>query len=229
MKTFYTRLLILIILASGLFFTDAALPQGPPFNPPPDYVEPPQNFPPESPPVEVDVSVMPNESLLPPPSSAKKDADDDSGDEKKSALPDDWKRLLATIAAVTGAAFILLFLMRKLRSDCPKAMPREVFEVLGKGTLGYHQQVYVFRCGNKLFLVAISSLGVERIGEITDPVEVEFLTRTCRGEIVTRSMFVQSEPAATAAPAAKKAEDGKTPTAFDEIYQQVVSRHKTGG
>lgn len=228
MKTFYTRLLILTILACGLFFADAALAQGPPFSPPPDYVEAPQNFPPETPPEEVDITVVPGESLLPPPSSAKKGSGDDSDGDKKSVFPEDWKRLLATLAVVTGAVFILLFLMRKFRSDYPKAMPREIFEVLGKGTLGYHQQVHVFRCGNKLFLVAISSLGVERIGEITDPVEVEFLTRTCRGEIVTRSMFTQPPPASPD-PVPQKPEDGKERTPFDEIYQQVVSRHKTGG
>lgn len=241
MKTLYTRWLILILLTCGaIFCTDATFAQGLPFDTPtPDYVEQPQIFPPESPPT-AEAKVVAGESLLPPPSSAKKEGGDDSENGKKSIFPEDWKRLLAMIGIVTGVVFILMFLMRKFRSDYPKAMPREIFEVLGKGMLGYHQQIYVFRCGNKLFLVAISSLGVEPIGEITDPVEVEFLTRTCRGEIVTRSMFTQSPAAppsgaapasasSTGSPASTGLDDAKTRTAFDDIYQQVVSQRKTGG
>ncbi len=215
----------------------------------PDYVERPSPKPDASAP-----AVIPGANLEIAPTgepgaagsaAAAKNEESVDGDKNKSVLPEDWKRLLATVAVVTGFLFVLMFLMKRMRPDCPRAMSREIFEVLGKGTLGFHQQVYMFRCGNKLFLVAISSLGVERIGEITDPVEVEFLTRTCRGELVTRNMFTQNTPAAQhpSSPQNSSASQSGAPTgggvsgasgdpkarmSFDEIYQQVVSRHKNG-
>jgi hypothetical protein len=38
------------------------------------------------------------------------------------------------------------------------------------------------RCGNKLLLLATSASGVQPLTEVTDPDEVDRLTRLCRGE-----------------------------------------------
>ena len=39
------------------------------------------------------------------------------------------------------------------------------------------------RCGKKIFIVSLSQNGLDRVGEIEDPDEVERLTRRCGGEL----------------------------------------------
>ncbi|MDO4550107.1 MAG: flagellar biosynthetic protein FliO [Planctomycetia bacterium] len=89
--------------------------------------------------------------------------------------------LLWMFGILTVIMFVVFCLLRKFRQDGSQVLSREVFEILGKTHLGFHQQVYLLRCGKTIFLVAISAQGVERIGEIRDLAEVELLTQMCHG------------------------------------------------
>ncbi|MDO4627955.1 MAG: hypothetical protein Q4C70_02100 [Planctomycetia bacterium] len=94
------------------------------------------------------------------------------------------QKMLFALASVTLLFLVLLIILKKFSPGGVPELPREVFEVLGKSAFVARQQVYLLRCGEKLFLVSVSQNGLDRVGEIDDPAEVERLTRRCRGEIL---------------------------------------------
>ena len=169
-----------------------------------------------------------SQNLLPPPSDKSLivgNANQENPETPEKKGFSEFQKLLATIGVVTGFLLLLFLLLRKMRPDYPKPLPREIFEMLGKSSIGFNQQVVLLRCGRKIFVTAISSLGVERIGEITDPAEVEHLVRMCRGqsEISFGGGFEKNEPVMERG--AIRGPAGTPKTSFDEIYQQVLSGH----
>lgn len=94
------------------------------------------------------------------------------------------QKMLFALASVTLLFMVLLLILKKFSPGGVPELPREVFEALGKSTLVGRQQIYLLRCGEKLFLVSVSQNGLDRIGEIDNPAEVERITRRCRGEIL---------------------------------------------
>lgn len=186
--------------------------------------------------------------LVPGPSGklpAAGNADQKNPEEKEKKGLTEFQKLLAMIGVVTGFLLLLFFLLRKLRPDYPKPLPREIFEILGKASIGFNQQVVLLRCGRKIFLTAISSLGVERVGEITDPAEVEYLVRICGGQNNEKKPISERgfpperigtdafpKPAETPVRADSRnipispAGEGKQKMSFDEIYQQVVGEQR---
>jgi len=93
------------------------------------------------------------------------------------------KKLVFAVAAVTLLFMVLLLVLKKFTPGDAPQLPKDVFEVLGKSPLAFRQQLYVMRCGNKLFIASLSQNGLDRVGEIEDPEEVERLTRRCKGEV----------------------------------------------
>ncbi len=90
---------------------------------------------------------------------------------------------LQTVAGGLGAAVgLFLIVAWVMRRGMPKgsgALPREVVEPLGRLPLGGRHQLHLLRLGNKLLLVSISQGGIEALGEVTDPAEVDRLTALC--------------------------------------------------
>ncbi len=69
-------------------------------------------------------------------------------------------------------------------------MPSDVFEVLGRAPLAGRQQAQIVRFGDKLILLAVSATGVDSIGEVDTPEEVDRIVSACqsqRGDSISNS------------------------------------------
>jgi len=60
-----------------------------------------------------------------------------------------------------------------------RRLPGEVVETLGRVPLAGRQQMHLLRFGNKLLLVCVSPTGVDTLGEITDPSEIDRVAALC--------------------------------------------------
>ena len=107
------------------------------------------------------------------------------------------RQMLFSIGIVTLLFMVLILILKKC-SPKDRDLTSDVFEILGKTHFMHRQQICLMRCGQKLFLVSVSQNGVDRIGEIDDPAEVDRLTRRCHGEVL-----------GTAAPRLRKEADGE--------------------
>ncbi|MBQ9454470.1 MAG: flagellar biosynthetic protein FliO [Thermoguttaceae bacterium] len=103
--------------------------------------------------------------------------------ESKITFTTGMKKLVFSVAAVTLLFMVLLLVLKKFSPGGAPQLPKDVFEVLGKSPLAFRQQLYLLRCGKKIFIVSLSQNGLDRVGEIDDPAEVERLAKRCSGEI----------------------------------------------
>ena len=110
------------------------------------------------------------------------DAPTDANPNRK-AFPG-FRQLLFTIGALALLFVGLILLLKQLKPKEAGPLPTDVFEILGHSPLALRQQVYFLRCGNRVFIVSLSQNGVDQIGEITDPAEVDRISRRCHGEVV---------------------------------------------
>lgn len=106
--------------------------------------------------------------------------------ELNSEKTSSWSRTLGAIVSVVVslAVVLLLFfaiawLMRRGLPNSARRLPGEVVEVLGRAPLAGRQQMHLLRFGNKLLLVCASPSGVDTIGEITEPLEIDRLAGMC--------------------------------------------------
>ncbi|MDO5113294.1 MAG: hypothetical protein Q4E67_02855 [Planctomycetia bacterium] len=184
-------------------------------------------------------AVAQNQPLAPPGDSFSISTQDEKkaeqGTEKKQERPavPGFRQLLFSIGVITALLIVLILILKKFRPCEAKPLSKEVFEILGKSPLAFHQQLYYLRCGNRLFIVSISQNGVDRIGEIEDLAEVERITRICHGEILgTRPISLpqvekptlseKKKPEIPIMPASSmESLQGRT---FEEIYKQVVAK-----
>ena len=107
----------------------------------------------------------------------------------------------SSLAIVLGLFLIVAWAMRKTAPRGSMALPKEVFEVLGRAPLGVRQQVQLLRCGNKLLLVSITPNGAETLTEVTDPLEVDRIAGICQ-----------------------EAHPKSATTAFRQVFQQVAAK-----
>ena len=113
--------------------------------------------------------------------SDSKDASGKKHETARKSLPG-LRQLLVSIGLLSLLFVVLILLLKKLRPKEAGKLPPDVFEVLGKSPLAFRQQVYFLRGGDRIFLVALSANGVDKIGEITDPGEVARVIQRCHGE-----------------------------------------------
>jgi flagellar biogenesis protein FliO len=110
--------------------------------------------------------------------------------------------MASSLAVVLGLFLLFAWTMRRSRPRGSGLLPGDVFEVLGRATLGGRQNVHLLRCGSKLLLVSVTPTGAETLTEVTDPVEVDRLAGLCR----------QSQPSSASA-------------AFRQVLHQFAPRH----
>ena len=110
----------------------------------------------------------------------------------------DLPKMLGSLAIVLGGYFGIVWLMRKFNPGSSGALPTEVVEVLGTTPFGPKKHLQVIRLGNKLLLLMNSAEGSQRIGEVSDPDEVEYLASLCmskRKRRATRSPLARTPSA----------------------------------
>jgi flagellar biogenesis protein FliO len=121
----------------------------------------------------------------------------------------------AALIFVVGIFMLIAWFMKRGVSRGMQALPTEVFEILGRSTLGTQQTIQLVRVGNKLLLVASSADGATTLTEIVDTAEVERLSALCMtgSETSTTQEFHETfeELAAGSAskPSASKPSTGK--------------------
>jgi flagellar biogenesis protein FliO len=93
--------------------------------------------------------------------------------------------VVVSLAVVLGLFFAIAWLMRRGMPNSARRLPGEVVEVLGRTPLAGRQQMHLLRFGNKLLLVCASATGVDTIGEITDPLEIDRLAGLCAAQEAT--------------------------------------------
>jgi len=106
----------------------------------------------------------------------------DSSGEKSSSGPRTMGAIVSVIgslAVVLGLFFVVAWLMRRSMPQSARRLPGEVVETLGRVPLAGRQQMHLLRFGNKLLLVCVSPTGVDTLGEITDPSEIDRVAALC--------------------------------------------------
>jgi flagellar protein FliO/FliZ len=105
------------------------------------------------------------------------------GNKRADGLPS-LTTVAGSLALVLGIFFLVVWLLRHTAPNGPGTLPAEVFEVLGRAPLANRQHVHLLRCGNRLLLVSVGSVGTgsgaKTLAEVTDPEEVERLAGLCR-------------------------------------------------
>ncbi len=89
----------------------------------------------------------------------------------------DWTVLLAI-----GGAFAALGIFRLRTLKHGRALPPDVFELLGTASLGGQQAVRVVRFGPRMLLIGVSSAGCQTLAELDDPQATERIAAACRSE-----------------------------------------------
>ena len=85
--------------------------------------------------------------------------------------------ILGGLAMMLGLFFLMIWFIKRGTVKTASALPQEVVEVLGRTPISARQYVHLLHVGNKLLLVSLSSERADTLTEITDPVEVDHLTR----------------------------------------------------
>lgn len=144
-----------------------------------------------------------------------------------------------------GLAVVLILLYggaKFFRRHLPggaKFLPGEAVQVLGKRPLDFKQMIYLLRCGSKILIVGSSPQGLTTLGEITEPVEVNFLAGLCQakephavGQTFSR-VFQQFQPVSSSseestAEAPEELPDARRGSAEAERWQTLSPRPRSG-
>jgi flagellar protein FliO/FliZ len=87
--------------------------------------------------------------------------------------------VVGSLVVVLGLFFVLAWIMRRGMPNNSRVLSSDVVQVLGRAPLAGRQQMHVLRFGNKLLLVCASPSGVDTLGEITDPLEIDRVAGLC--------------------------------------------------
>jgi flagellar biogenesis protein FliO len=102
----------------------------------------------------------------------------------------DWQKMIASLALVIGGYMAMLWLIRIVNPRGSRGLPPQVVEVIGQTRFNAKQNLQLVRLGNKLLLLLASSEGAQSIGEVTDPIEVEYLIALCGNRRAKRQDIV---------------------------------------
>jgi flagellar biogenesis protein FliO len=110
-----------------------------------------------------------------------------SGDEKsrESHAHNTSLSPMTAVSALAVVICLILILARVFRRHAPlfgQALPAEALEVLGRRFLDQRQSIVLLRIGSRILVVGSSAAGLQGIGEVTDPIEVDLIAGTCRGK-----------------------------------------------
>ncbi len=90
---------------------------------------------------------------------------------------------LSAVGALIVVIGLILVLARLFRRHAPlfsQTLPTEALEVLGRRYLDQRQSILLLRVGSRILVVGSSPTGLQGIGELSDPVEVDLVAGMCR-------------------------------------------------
>ncbi len=90
---------------------------------------------------------------------------------------------LTVVSALAVVICLILVLARVFRRHAPlfsQALPTEALEVLGRRFLDQRPSIVLLRIGSRILVVGSSAAGLQGLGELSDPVEVDLIAGMCR-------------------------------------------------
>jgi flagellar protein FliO/FliZ len=93
--------------------------------------------------------------------------------------------VIVSLGVVLGLFGACAWLMKRGMPTNAKTLPAEAVSVLGRAPLAGRQQMHLVRFGNKILLVCVSPNGVDSLGEITEPAEIDRLAGLCEQQQAT--------------------------------------------
>jgi flagellar biogenesis protein FliO len=105
-------------------------------------------------------------------------------EEKSRDTPSPSLSPWTAFGALAVVICLILILARIFKRHAPlfsQSLPAEALEVLGRRFLDQRQSIVLLRVGSRILVVGSSAAGLQGIGELTDPVEVDLIAGMCRG------------------------------------------------
>lgn len=101
-----------------------------------------------------------------------------------------------SVGALLLIVVLIIVAAKLLKKHAPKlngGIPEEAMELLGKRMLDQRQQVHLVRLGSRILVLGSNTQGqgLQPLTEITDPVEVDYLTGLCRKKQAMETPFAQ--------------------------------------
>ena len=87
---------------------------------------------------------------------------------------------VGALVVVIGLILVLARLFRRHAPLFSQSLPTEALEVLGRRYLDQRQSILLLRVGSRILVVGSSPAGLQGIGELSDPVEVDLVAGMCR-------------------------------------------------
>jgi flagellar biogenesis protein FliO len=87
---------------------------------------------------------------------------------------------VGALVVVIGLILVLARLFRRHAPLFSQSVPNEALEVLGRRYLDQRQSILLLRIGSRILVVGSSPAGLQGIGELSDPVEVDLVAGMCR-------------------------------------------------
>ena len=84
------------------------------------------------------------------------------------------------LAVVVGLILVLARLFRRHAPIFSQSLPQEALEILGRRHVDPRQTILLVRIGARILVVGSSANGLNPLGQIDDPVEVDLLAGLCR-------------------------------------------------
>jgi flagellar biogenesis protein FliO len=103
---------------------------------------------------------------------------------RETASPSPSLSPWTAVCALAVVVCLILILARIFRRHAPlfsQALPTEALEVLGRRFLDQRQSIVLLRVGSRILVVGSSATGLQGIGELSDPIEVDLIAGMCRG------------------------------------------------
>jgi len=129
-----------------------------------------ERFVPAEPPAQTRTITPPSH----PPRSPSK-----SGPPRKTTTGSFWQTLLV-LGGIVAVILLGAKYLRKHGPRLPGGIPADALEVLGKRAIDRGQLIYLVRLGSRILIIGSSSGGLQTLAEVTDPVEIDFLSGLCR-------------------------------------------------
>ena len=91
-----------------------------------------------------------------------------------------WWVTMGSLTIVLALILALGGVMRKQMPGIKGLLPHTVLKDLGKRPLDLRNSIQLVRCGSRILVLGISPQGLNTLAEITDPIEVDYLTGLCQ-------------------------------------------------
>lgn len=153
-----------------------------------------------------------------------------SGARKSPGVPY-WQ----TMAVLAGIVVVIVVGAKFLKKHGPLltgGIPEDALEVLGKRAIDRGQTIYLVRLAGRILVIGSSTGGLQTLGEVTDPVEIDYLAGVCRQSSERSALtqgfltlfnrqFGRNDPEANAAPTSSGVSESQPAAAPEREHAHV--------